>query len=171
MASWLVSFRTRHNLRQRPLSCRKMYLFTLLPRAGPRSGLPKSSRRNSRRRDTAPPSHLWLLPPPTILSNQSCAVIFASTYGEGEAPDTCHSFRAALLAEDCPRLNSLRYNVFCLGDSNYEQFCGFGVELDERLAALGGTRLVSRVESDVEVDAPLRRLEGRLPGSDWAKEY
>lgn len=91
---------------------------------------------------------------PTMLADQSCAVLFASTYGEGEAPDSCRSFRDALLDEACPRLVTLRYAVFCLGDSNYEQFCGFGVELDDRLAALGATRLTSRVESDVDVDAP-----------------
>lgn len=91
---------------------------------------------------------------PATLSSQNCAVIFASTYGEGDAPDNCISFREALLAEDCPGLHSLRYAVFCLGDRNYEQFCGFGVELDDRLAALGGTRLASRVESDVDVDVP-----------------
>lgn len=54
-------------------------------------------------------------------------------------------------------MSKLRYSVFCLGDRHYESFCRFGIELDEQLSALGGTRLGSRVESDVDVDEPFAR--------------
>ena len=90
---------------------------------------------------------------PADLARQTHAVIFASTYGDGEAPDSVKSFRESLLAESIA-LNKLQYTVFALGDSSYEQFCRFGVELDERLAELGAQRIEARVESDVDVDPP-----------------
>ena len=89
---------------------------------------------------------------PTDLSQQSHAVIFASTYGDGEPPDHAKAFREVLFDKHFPSLKKLRYAVFGLGDRNYEQFCQFGIELDERLAELGAMRIIPRVESDVDVD-------------------
>lgn len=97
---------------------------------------------------------------PATLEHQENAVFFVSTYGEGEAPDTAKNFRDALMTTAAPRLSSLRYTVFGLGDSNYEQFCRFGIELDERLAELGAVRITDRVESDVDVDGPFADWKG-----------
>ncbi|GGG91928.1 diflavin oxidoreductase [Silvibacterium dinghuense] len=91
---------------------------------------------------------------PAQLAQQAHAVFFVSTYGDGEPPDHAKNFREALMLDSAPALGSLRYAVFALGDRNYEQFCAFGTELDERLIALGAQRIVSRVESDVDVDEP-----------------
>ena len=93
---------------------------------------------------------------PAALAEVSHAVFFASTYGEGEPPDPAKRFADALFSDAAPRLDSLRYSVFCLGDSNYEQFCKFGIDLHERLAQLGAQPLGPRSESDVEVDAPFQ---------------
>ena len=82
------------------------------------------------------------------------ALLLVSTYGEGEPPEAGRGFRETLFAEDSPDLNGLRYSVFCLGDRNYEHFCRFGIEVDERLHALGANRISARVESDVDVDEP-----------------
>ena len=90
------------------------------------------------------------------------ALFFASTYGEGDPPDGAKAFRDALFSESAPSLKTLRYSVFCLGDRHYEQFCRFGIDLDERLQALGGTRFIPRVESDVEVDAPFAQWKQDL---------
>lgn len=98
---------------------------------------------------------------PDALSRVQHAVFFASTYGEGDPPDSAQVFRDLLLAQDAPRLDSLRYTVFCLGDRNYEHFCRFGIELDERLHALGASRIHARLESDVDVDGPF---------SNWNKQ-
>lgn len=82
------------------------------------------------------------------------ALLLVSTYGEGEPPEAGRGFRDTLFSEDTPDLNGLRYSVFCLGDRNYEHFCRFGIEVDERLHALGANRIAARVESDVDVDEP-----------------
>ena len=94
---------------------------------------------------------------PAAVAAQENALFFASTYGEGDPPDGVKAFRDALFGEDAADLHSLRYSVFALGDRHYEQFCQFGIDLDERLQALGATRFISRVESDVEVDAPFEK--------------
>ncbi|HEY4358763.1 MAG TPA: flavodoxin domain-containing protein [Acidobacteriaceae bacterium] len=99
---------------------------------------------------------------------QEHALFLVSTYGEGDPPDGAKSFYAALFGENAPKLTALRYSVFCLGDRNYEQFCKFGIELDERLHALGGTRWTPRMESDVEVNEPFEQwkksLQAQLTG-------
>jgi sulfite reductase (NADPH) flavoprotein alpha-component len=42
--------------------------------------------------------------------------------------------------------------VLALGDSTYEHFCKFGIDLDNKLASLAGTRLANRVDCDVDLD-------------------
>ncbi len=74
------------------------------------------------------------------LSVEECAVIVASTYGEGDPPDGVKGFYDALCADTAPRLERLEYIVLALGDSHYEHFCKFGVDLDQRLEALGAKR-------------------------------
>ena len=91
---------------------------------------------------------------PAELAHMDNALFLVSTYGEGDPPDNAKLFRDALFAADTPKMPKLRYGVFCLGDRHYEHFCGFGIELDERLGVLGGIRLTSRIESDVDVDEP-----------------
>ena len=91
---------------------------------------------------------------PASLATEECAVILASTYGEGDPPDTVKPFFDQLCGDSAPRLEKLSYSVLALGDSHYEYFCKFGVDLDERLAALGARRLSAAVTCDVDVDEP-----------------
>jgi sulfite reductase (NADPH) flavoprotein alpha-component len=91
---------------------------------------------------------------PAALAAESCALILASTHGDGDAPDGVQPFYEQLCLEHFPRMEKLSYALFALGDRHYEHFCKFGADLDSKLAALGANQLCKRVDSDVEVDGP-----------------
>ena len=91
---------------------------------------------------------------PVDLAQQENALFLVSTYGDGDPPESAKEFRDALFTAASPAMTHLRYSVFCLGDRHYENFCRFGVDLDERLGNLGGRRFCARIESDIDVDEP-----------------
>ncbi|MBB5318091.1 diflavin oxidoreductase [Tunturibacter empetritectus] len=90
---------------------------------------------------------------PAALFAERYAILVASTYGEGDAPDAVQPFYEQLCLEHFPCCGNLNYAVLALGDSSYEHFCKFGKDLDNKLAALGGVRLADRVDCDVDLDA------------------
>jgi sulfite reductase (NADPH) flavoprotein alpha-component len=94
---------------------------------------------------------------PATLAAETHAFFIVSTYGEGEAPDIVQPFFQQLCVEHFPLLGNLSYAVLALGDSHYEHFCQFGKELDAKLDGLGGTRILARVDCDVDVDASYTR--------------
>ena len=73
-----------------------------------------------------------------------------STQGEGDPPDEARGLWELLSGRKAPKLSQATFAVFGLGDSSYPKFCEAGKFLDERLATLGGTRLLARVDADVE---------------------
>lgn len=99
---------------------------------------------------------------PAALAAEKYAVLIASTYGEGEAPDGVQPFYEGLCLEHFPRYEKLHYAVLALGDRHYEQFCKFGIDLDTKLAALGADRICNRVECDVDVDEPFAQWKAAL---------
>ncbi|MDX2309659.1 MAG: flavodoxin domain-containing protein [Hyphomicrobium sp.] len=76
--------------------------------------------------------------------------VYISTWGEGDPPQRAVDFYKALMADDAPRFDGVRYAVLALGDTAYVNFCETGRRIDARLEALGGIRVVDRIELDLD---------------------
>jgi len=88
-------------------------------------------------------------------------VVIAATWGEGEPPARAARVYAELMGEGAARLDGVEFGVLALGDTAYVEFCAIGKALDERLAALGGKRVVDRVDCDLDFATPAADWIGR----------
>ncbi|MBX9824133.1 MAG: flavodoxin domain-containing protein [Xanthobacteraceae bacterium] len=95
------------------------------------------------------------------LSKSQRLVVIAATWGEGEPPARAARVYAELMGQGAPRLDGVEYAVLALGDTAYAGFCAIGKALDERFAALGGKRVVDRVDCDLDFAAPAADWIGR----------
>jgi sulfite reductase (NADPH) flavoprotein alpha-component len=102
---------------------------------------------------------------PNNLKKLQNLLIVASTHGEGEPPDNAIGFHEFLYGKRAPKLDDLNFSVLSLGDSSYEFFCQTGKDFDQRLEALGGKRIYSRVDCDLDYDEQVSQwIEGVLGG-------
>ncbi len=107
---------------------------------------------------------------PNNLKKLQNLLIVASTHGEGEPPDNAIGFHEFLYGKRAPKLDDLNFSVLSLGDSSYEFFCQTGKDFDQRLEALGGKRIYSRVDCDLDYDEQVSQwIEGVLGGLNEAQ--
>jgi sulfite reductase (NADPH) flavoprotein alpha-component len=100
-------------------------------------------------------------------------LFIASTYGEGDAPDTAARFAGRLQTNGLD-LAHLHYAVLALGDKSYTHFAGFGRALDAWLARQGATRLFERIDvdrGDAQALSAWQQHVGRLAGTADAPDW
>ncbi len=96
----------------------------------------------------------------SALTSAKRLVVIAATWGEGEPPARAIRAYNELMGEGAPRLDGVEFGVLALGDTAYVEFCAIGKKIDERLAALGGKRVVDRVDCDLDFAEPAARWIG-----------
>lgn len=79
-------------------------------------------------------------------------IVVTSTYGEGEMPDNAQLFWEALAADSAPRLEEVNFAVLALGDTGYDGFCQAGKLIDTRFEQLGGKRMKTRIDCDIDFE-------------------
>ena len=95
------------------------------------------------------------------MASMKRVAIVCSTWGEGEMPDNAEALWQAAASSGAPRMDGMSFSVLALGDTSYELFCQSGKDWDKRLEELGASRVVERVDCDVDYEAP---------ASVWAEE-
>ncbi len=88
------------------------------------------------------------------LSSKKRVIIVCSTWGEGEQPDNAEELWKFANSGAATRLEGTHFAVCALGDTSYELFCESGKEWDGLFEKLGATRIVERIDCDVDYDAP-----------------
>ena len=71
-------------------------------------------------------------------------IIVASTTGNGDAPENSCRFMRYIKRKqtlETQPFQNVNYSVLGLGDTNYDQFCNTGKNIDKRMMELGGNRI------------------------------
>lgn len=110
--------------------------------------------------------------PSRQLAQEQNLLVIVSTHGEGEPPVAAEELHQFITGTRAPKLPKLRFAVLALGDKSYLQYCQTGKDFDQKLAELGGTRLLDRMDVDVAFKAPaaqwIEDVLNALTGTDVA---
>jgi sulfite reductase (NADPH) flavoprotein alpha-component len=68
-------------------------------------------------------------------------------------PDNAEELWLQASADSAPNLSGVNFSILALGDTSYEFYCQSGKDWDDRLQHLGATRLLDRVDCDVDYDS------------------
>ncbi|NWK57363.1 assimilatory sulfite reductase (NADPH) flavoprotein subunit [Verrucomicrobiaceae bacterium N1E253] len=88
---------------------------------------------------------------PSDLEGLENLLVVVSTWGDGEPPEAAEEFYNDLMNGSVD-LSGVKFSVCALGDTSYDQFCQTGKEVDARLEKLGASRLLDRVDCDVDFE-------------------
>jgi len=85
-----------------------------------------------------------------------CKYVFLciSTYGDGDPPDDVWDQWDEMVESQDNDFSNFKYSVLALGDTDYELFCEAGKRFDEAFEKQGATRVLDRVDCDVDFEDP-----------------
>lgn len=86
------------------------------------------------------------------LEQEKLLFIIVSTQGEGDPPLSAIKLHKHLNSAEASRLENLEFAVFALGDSSYEFYCQTGKDFDTYMENLGASRIMDRVDADVDFE-------------------
>ena len=89
------------------------------------------------------------------LLEESTVLLAISTWGDGEPPDDGIVFFDYVKDLGEASLHKLRFAIFALGDTSYDNFCQCGRDLDRMFEERGASRLLARVDNDVDFEEAL----------------
>lgn len=84
------------------------------------------------------------------LKDEKIILTIVSTHGEGDPPVSAETLHEFIHSARAPKLHDVKFAVLALGDKSYVQFCQTGIDFDRQLEKLGATRLLDRVDCDVD---------------------
>ncbi|NDV61888.1 assimilatory sulfite reductase (NADPH) flavoprotein subunit [Puniceicoccales bacterium CK1056] len=94
------------------------------------------------------------------LPKEENVLVIVSTWGEGDPPEGAVDFHEYFMSDAAPRFKQTNFAVFALGDTSYAEFCECGKQFDRRFSELGATRILDRVDSDVDYEEPFSKWLG-----------
>ena len=86
------------------------------------------------------------------ISSSKRLIVICSTWGEGEQPVNAQKLYDSVKESEDHCLEGVNFAVIALGDTAFEFFCESGKEWDEILQKKGGSRVVERIDCDVDYE-------------------
>lgn len=90
--------------------------------------------------------------------------VIVSTHGEGEPPVMADDFYQFITGKRAPKLPSLNFSVFALGDKSYNLFCQTGIDLDQAFINSGAKQLLPLVKADVDFEEAAEQWISQITG-------